>query len=137
MALPLFDCIDALFDREKWNSISAIDKRANFFMIHRFLSIKYVDQVSAMNLVNISKEKVLDFWNLYLTQKYTKKPFWMFTKSNPSKLKKEKDIFDKIKPTTIEYYLQKYMIDPRDFETLKQIFPQELLADLKVIQDNL
>lgn len=137
MAIQLFDFIDALFDKNKWKEIKEVDKRSSSFMTLRFLSIKYPEQVESMNIVGISKERILDFWHLYLTQKYTRKPNWIYTKTNPSKTKKEKDIFDKIKKETITYYMEKYMIDPRDFETLKQIFPEELLSDLKIIQNNL
>lgn len=136
MALPLFDVLDALFDRQKWSKITAVDKRSSFFMIHRFLSIKYIDHVAMLNLNNISKEKVLDFWNLFLSQNYKIKPGWIYTKSNPSS-KKEKSVIDKINKNAIDYFMEKNQLDPRDLESLEKYFPTELVAELKVIQDNL
>ncbi len=136
MAVALFDFIDALFDKKKYKEMKTQDKNSNFFMVQRFLSIRYPIEASQLNLISINKERVMDFWHMYLTQKYTRKPSWLYTKVNPSK-KKEKDIFDKIKSETIQYYMERFELDPRDFNTLKQIFPQELLEDLKIIQSNL
>lgn len=131
--MQLFDFIDCLFSKEKWKTVSEVDKRSNFFMVQRFLSIQFPLECNVFNDNGISKEKALDYWNIVLCNRYRSKPSWIFTKQNPLKNIKDKS-FDKIEKETISYYLEKYFLKMRDFEFLKKYFLEELLVELEAIQ---
>lgn len=138
MAIQLFDFIDSLFNSKKYSTNTAVDKRQSFFMTERMLSIHYPLQVEQFNVLDINKERIMDFWSSYLSQSYSRKPGWIFTKTNPSSKKTtKKDNFSKIKQPTIDYYLAKNMLDVRDYDVLKRDYPEELLEELEIIQKNL
>ena len=133
MAVQLFDFIDSLFNSKKYQNNTAVDKRQSFFMTERMMSIHYPLQVEQLNVLDINKERIMDFWASYLSGSYSRKPGWIFTKVNPS-IKKETK---KIKQPTIDYFLSKNMLDERDYNTLKRDYPEELLEELEIIQKNL
>ena len=138
MAVQLFDFIDSLFNSKKYQNNTAVDKRQSFFMTERMMSIHYPLQVEQLNVLDINKERIMDFWSRYLSGSYSKKPGWIFTKVNPSSKKEtKKDNFSKIKQPTIDYFLSKNMLDERDYNTLKRDYPEELLEELEIIQKNL
>ena len=138
MAVQLFDFIDSLFNSKKYQNNTAVDKRQSFFMTERMMSIHYPLQVEQLNVLDINKERIMDFWSRYLSVSYSRKPGWIFTKVNPSSKKEnKKDNFSKIKQPTIDYFLSKNMLDERDYNTLKRDYPEELLEELEIIQKNL
>lgn len=138
MAIQLFDFIDSLFNSKKYQKNTAVDKRSSFFMTERMMSIHYPLQVEQLNVLDINKERVMDFWSKFLAQSYSRKPGWLFTKVNPSsKQQKSKDKFSKIKQQTIDYYMNRYMLDERDYHTLQRDYADELLSELELIQQNL
>lgn len=138
MAVQLFDFIDSLFNSKKYQNNTAVDKRQSFFMTERMMSIHYPLQVEQLNVLDINKERIMDFWSRYLSGSYSRKPGWIFTKVNPSSKKEtKKDNFSKIKQPTIDYFLSKNMLDERDYNTLKRDYPEELLEELEIIQKNL
>lgn len=138
MAVQLFDFIDSLFNSKKYQNNTAADKRQSFFMTERMMSIHYPLQVEQLNVLDINKERIMDFWSRYLSGSYNRKPGWIFTKVNPSSKKEnKKDNFSKIKQPTIDYFLSKNMLDERDYNTLKRDYPEELLEELEIIQKNL
>ena len=138
MAVQLFDFIDSLFNSKKYQNNTAVDKRQSFFMTERMMSIHYPLQVEQLNVLDINKERIMDFWSRYLSGSYSRKPGWIFTKVNPSsKRETKKDNFSKIKQPTIDYFLSKNMLDERDYRTLKRDYPEELLEELEIIQKNL
>lgn len=138
MAVQLFDFIDSLFNLKKYQINTAVDKRQSFFMTERMMSIHYPLQVEQLNVLDINKERIMDFWSRYLSGSYSRKPGWIFTKVNPSSKKEnKKDNFSKIKQPTIDYFLSKNMLDERDYNTLKRDYPEELLEELEIIQKNL
>lgn len=138
MAVQLFDFIDSLFNSKKYQNNTAVDKRQSFFMTERMMSIHYPLQVEQLNVLDINKERIMDFWSRYLSGSYSRKPGWIFTKVNPSSKKETKrDNFSKIKQPTVDYFLSKNMLDERDYNTLKRDYPEELLEELEIIQKNL
>lgn len=138
MAVQLFDFIDSLFNLKKYQINTAVDKRQSFFMTERMMSIHYPLQVEQLNVLDINKERIMDFWSRYLSGSYSRKPGWIFTRVNPSSKKEtKKDNFSKIKQPTIDYFLFKNMLDERDYNTLKRDYPEELLEELEIIQKNL
>lgn len=138
MAVQLFDFIDSLFNLKKYQINTAVDKRQSFFMTERMMSIHYPLQVEQLNVLDINKERIMDFWSRYLSGSYNRKPGWIFTKVNPSSKKEtKKDNFSKIKQPTVDYFLSKNMLDVRDYDTLKRDYPEELLEELEIIQKNL
>lgn len=138
MAVQLFDFIDSLFNSKKYQINTAVDKRQSFFMTERMMSIHYPLQVEQLNVLDINKERIMNFWSRYLSESYSRKPGWIFTKVNQSSKKEsKKDNFSKIKQPTIDYFLSKNMLDERDYNTLKRDYPEELLGELEIIQKNL
>lgn len=138
MAVQLFDFIDSLFNSKKYQNNTAVDKRQSFFMTERMMSIHYPLQVEQLNVLDINKERIMDFWSRYLSGSYSRKPGWIFIKVNPSSKKEnKKDNFSKIKQPTIDYFLSKNMLDERDYNTLKKDYPEKLLEELEIIQKNL
>ncbi len=141
MAIALFDFMDALFDKGKYKTLSDTDKRSNFFMAQRFMSI--VDPVHAnfFNKVGINQVVVMDYWNRLMNIKYPTKPRWTFTKKEEAGKQFEDDKFAKkfakIENTTILEYLRRNKLSRKDYDFHLEINPEHVYEKLLSLQEYL
>ncbi len=103
--MELFDIVKKVFSSDQeWSKVSDLDKKRNFFMINRFMSIEFPQLANQFNRINIESTKALDTWQRILSRRYRKVPGWVFTKTNKSDTKKKKDTSWDIKEDTIKFY---------------------------------
>lgn len=135
--MELFDFIGTLFDQQKYATVPDSVKKKWFFMVQRFVSIKYPLEADHFNKNGINQVVVMDFWASFLSRSYTRQPKWLFTKANSKKADitdKTQVAIGKIKTTTVDYYLHVKKMDRRDFEFLKSIEPEYVLGQLKMLE---
>lgn len=138
--MVLFDFINAMFDRNQYATIPDSIKRKHFFMVQRFMSIKFPVEADNLNRLGINQIAVMNFWHMILTKRFSRVPGWMYVKSKKSKNSGEKDKIDKFKPDLIKFYIKGKKMDRRDFLFCKELFPDQLYEELKnlekIVKDN-
>lgn len=130
--MELFPFIDAMFNDQKYAGIPDSVKKKHFFMVQRFMSIKFPMEANKFNVIGINYVMAIDFWQTLLSRRYNKKPSWMFTKSNKTKTASHK--IDKIPSKLVDFYLKGKKMDRRDFNLLRELYPDEFLDELKRIE---
>ena len=132
MALDLFKFVDCLFDVNQYKNVTNQDKKSNFFMVQRFMSIKFPLEADFLNVIGINEIHVMDHWHRVLTKKYHSKPGWIYTKSQ--KKEKIKNKIDSIDKETISIYLKLKKMDRRDFDFKLLINQDDLVEELKKLE---
>lgn len=114
----------------KYVNITKGEKRSNFFIIQRRFAIQHPMQASVLNGLRINQEEAIDVWQRFLSKKYNKTPFWMYTKG----VKKAKEAREKkinISTSVIEEYARKYKMDFKSVLDALRIFPGEMQKEIK------
>ena len=92
--IPLFDYTKLMFtaNEKQWKSVTDVDKSRNFFMMNRFLSIKYPIQVAVLSHIRINSVAASNYWHSNLVNLYKAVPSWMYAKTK--KKEKEEDWYE-------------------------------------------
>jgi len=133
----LFDFIKIMFERPKeWKLIKQHTKKRHTFMINRFFAIKFPDNANLFNLNGIEGANVIDSWYL-VAQRFKGVPSWIYTKTKKSK--KETVTKEKYIPSddAIRVYLERNQIGKREFKELQAFAPDQLNADLQMIENSM
>lgn len=121
--MELFDFVKVFFDREKYKNVSENIKKKHYFMIMRFISIKYPIEANNFNLNGINQISTLDFWHDTLTKKFIGVPQFIYTKSkkkNTKSISKEKSVLllNDLDKDAILFWCSKTRTSIRDLEFL-------------------
>ncbi len=135
--MDLFEFIGTLFNGAAYAQVSEAEKRKHSFMTLRMLSIQYPVEACQFSLNTIQKERLMDFWALFLRRTFVRKPDWLFTKVRrlDAAAKAAKHAVYAVKPEICDEYMFRFRVDPRDFALLQEIDPDGLLAELKILQE--
>lgn len=106
------------------------DKRKNFFIIQRRMAIQHPLQAQALNGLKINQEQAIDVWQRFLKKKYSKTPFWMYTKG-VKKAKEEKERKINIPIALIEDYAKRHKLDLKTVYEALDMFPKEMQKEIK------
>jgi hypothetical protein len=125
-----FDIIRIMIEEpENYKNISGLDKRKNFFIITRRLSIQFPLQSHVLQHLKIDEVNVIDFWQTFLSNKYKKVPYWMYTKGvkKVKESKEDKEVSEKL--------IREYAIFiERDTGLVKkalEFFPEKMKKELQ------
>lgn len=121
--MELFDVIKKIFTQNErdWKSVGRNDKARNFFMINRIMAIQYPIQANQFNKLKINPSFVVDWWHNTLSQRYSKSPGWIFTKTkkNQKSQNKEETIDSEIE----DFIRSKFEVSKRDLFYLNTFYP--------------
>lgn len=126
--MELFEFIDSLFSQEKWKNVSDTDKRKHFFMMNRYLSIKYPYQVLHLSLIKIDAPSVADYWHSSLSSLYSKTPGWVYAKTIKRKSKDKKVSYPSSQ--MIEWYCKTEGLSPKEFEYKEKFLGEKFISEL-------
>lgn len=135
--MELFDIVKKIFSQNQndWDVVSKNDKVRNFFMINRLMSIQFPIQANQFNKLRISPQPVIDWWRSTLSSRFSKVPYWIYTKT------KKKDNVDKKKLEVNEeveiFICNKFEISKRDLFYLKSFYPDKYKEWSKDLADQL
>lgn len=127
--MTLFEVYNAMFSRTGWKKVTQSEKSNNFFMICRFLSTEYPNEINATQIAFLGKHnyaRLLDCWHEILLKKHTS-PIRVY---KSSVVQKDKDHLKDINNDTISLYLTINKISKKSFDYLLSIRPAELRAEL-------
>lgn len=132
--MELFDFIDALFSKKRFADVPDSEKKKYFFMTQRFMSIKFPVQANTFNIVGINQVQAINFWHNTLTRRFTRKPSFLFTKTEKKKKKDKEEKIHDIKKGIIVMYRNAHQMSPTDFNFMAEIYPDELYKSLKKLE---
>jgi len=128
----IFSMINNFFKPKEWSEYTNYDKSKSYFMINRYLSIKYPIQAAMLSWNNIKGDKVVEFWRRVVSRNFKTLPDWFFTKTKNVSTK-EKDIFVEFDGEVIDLFYKMNECSYKELDELKKRFPNETYEELKKI----
>jgi hypothetical protein len=135
--VQLFDFVKLAFtaDEEQWSELNDPDKSRNFFMMNRFLSIKYPVQVAVLSHMKIDAPSTMDYWHTTLRKLYKSVPSWIYAKT------KKKSTEDKKKnmpsDQMVAWYCQHEEISTKEYMTSVKMFGEPFLSEIRELEKTL
>jgi hypothetical protein len=130
--MKLFDFIKIFFgENPEYYKLKKYDKGKNRFMINRFMSINYPTQAEMLNLNGTDPAHIVESWHL-VARNFKRTPGWMYTKVR----KAEPKPGDGFVPSdeTVKFYMNKFKISYKDFETCVKFNKAELYNELEELE---
>lgn len=138
--IDLFAMTKIMFEKpNEWETVTKGDKKKHFFMAQRRFAIQFPMQANALQHLKINQVGVIDFWQIFMRQRYQRTPSWMFTKGiNKTKAIKEKKT--KVGESLIFEFSKQMKIDKKSIYDALEFYPdlmtKELLSFQKMINSN-
>lgn len=132
--IQLFDYVKLVFSKEekKWEEIKDIDKSRNFFMLNRFMAIKYPIQANMLSHYRIDPTSVSDYWHRTMSSLHGTSPNWIYAKTK--KKNEESKKLDLPSNEMIRWYCEKNEISRTDFEQNVKFFEESFLKEIKSLE---
>lgn len=130
--MDLFPYIRAIISKEEYKEVQDSIKKKHFFMLQRFMSIAFPFEADKFNHIKINPVNASNFWHIVLSKRYNAIPTFISTKTQKSADKKDK--LSEFKDALIKYYLKTFEMDRRDFLFAYEIFPDEVVKELKSME---
>jgi hypothetical protein len=126
----LFGFINTMFSKPaEFHKTKLNDRAKHFFMINRFMSIKYPVQAGYFNHIKINPGQTVTYWQENLSKIYNKTPGWMYVKTAKAKEAKKK-AEQPISDQAIQLYCEYNKISRKDVDDalklLGNAFEEEL-----------
>ena len=135
--MELFDVIKKIFNKKGWDSVGKNDKVRNFFMINRIMSIQWPNQAHQFNHTKVSPSYVVDWWHGTMSNRYSRAPEWISTRTKKSSEKESKKPNSPSYDEAEAFIRNKFEISKRDISELKKFYPEKYESWIKEISEQL
>lgn len=128
----LFDFIKMMFTSsdDDFDKISNDVKTRHYFMVNRFMSIKYPLQAAMFTQMYTSPSAVIDSWRA-LAKQFNRVPGWIYTKTKSAIKQKAKY---KANEEALNMYIKINEIGSRDYESAINLFEVDVVKTLKSLE---
>jgi hypothetical protein len=118
-------------DPNKYAKLSYHEKAKNFFMVQRFLSIKFPTTAQSLNRVGANPGAVVDLWQI-VASRFSKVPGWIYTKTKKAPAAVEK----KWKPDSelAKIWMQRNSVGQRELDECIKYRPEEMKKLFKSLE---
>lgn len=131
--MELFDYVKLIFSNdEKWKDVTSVEKRKNFWMLSRFMSIKHPVQASVLSHFKIDPEAVSDYWHRSMSSLYTGTPGWVYAKTKKKDDTNKK--FELPSPEMIKWYCGRNEMSRREFDENIKFFGDDFLKEIRSLE---
>jgi hypothetical protein len=131
--MELFDILNSMFaKREDFNKTTLHERGRHYFMINRFMSIKYPMQAQFLNHTKIHPGNAVTYWADTVGTMFSRTPSWMYVKTK--KEKEKKAAAQPVNDATIRYYCQKNACSQRDVEQAMKMLGEPFIQELSQLQ---
>ena len=132
--IQLFDYLKLVFSKndKEWNALKDTDKARNFFMLNRFLSIKYPYQVGYLSHYKINPVAVSDYWHKIMSAQFSTTPNWVYAKTVKKKDQEKK--LDLPTSEMIKWYCERNEMSRKDFDQNVKFFGDTFIKELKQME---
>jgi hypothetical protein len=128
--MELFEFIKLIFTNPKeYSKLKNIQKGKNFFMLQRFMSIKYPTTAQQLNRNGINGAAVADLWQL-VSSRFGRVPGWIYTKTKKVQTEKEW----KPNPEVSTFWMQRHGMNERDLKMAIKFNPEEMKKTFQRIE---
>lgn len=133
--MQLFDYTKILFSRneEEWKKISDSEKNRNFFMLNRFMSIKFPYQVHMLSRIRVSAPAVSDYWHRTMSSLHNGQPNWIYAKTKKKDESKKALSYYPV-PSMVRWICEKEEISMRDFDERVSLLGEEYLKEVQELE---
>ena len=133
----VFDFIKIMFsNRNEYDKVSKKYKQRHFWMIQRFMSIRYPDKANYFNLYGINQENVIDNWTNF-TLKQGRIPSWFYTKINKKEKETKKNKQYVPSDSAKNLLLKKFKWSLKDYEDYEKVNKENLYDILNNFEFNI
>ena len=133
----LFDDIKMMFERpDKFEQLSNHEKGKNFFMINRFLSIKFPLQAQLFNNTNINAGEAVQIWSDILSPIYSTTPSFIWNGLKKTKKQKKSKKLHTFNMSTIEFYANLHDLSISEVEKCIEYIGEpfsNMLGDIEIM----
>lgn len=120
--MELFNFIKVMFtDSKQYSDLKNSEKSKHFFLIQRFMSIKFPSTAQQLNRVGMNGWATVDLWQL-VASRFNKVPGWIYTKTK--KADKEKNW--KPNPEAAKIWMERNGIGERELKNAIKFYPEEM-----------
>jgi len=131
--MELFDLLNAMFaKRHEFEKTTLHERGRHFFIVNRFMSIKYPVQAQFLNNTKIHPGNGVTYWADTVGKMFNRTPTWMFVKTK--KAKEAKAAAQPVNEETIRYYCQKNQCSRRDVNTAMILVGEPFIEELQTLQ---
>tara|TARA_B110000503_G_C7157723_1_gene418090 strand:+ start:2043 stop:2453 length:411 start_codon:yes stop_codon:yes gene_type:complete len=128
--MDLFPFIKVLFsDSKTYSTLKSNDKGKNFFMVNRFMSIKYPMTSQQLNRNGINGSAVMDLWHI-VAIRFGRVPGWIYTKT---KKVKDETVW-KPDPTVSTIWMERHGLGDKDLAMAIKFNPEEMKKSFKRLE---
>jgi len=129
--MELFDFIHILFsDPIEYSSITAGEKRKQYFMINRRMAINQPLHANALQHIKINQAAVVDYWQNSVRKDYNNVPGWMYTKG----VKKSQEVKEKklaVSNNILKEYCKAFQIDKKVVIDALEFYPKQMISEFR------
>jgi len=127
-----FGYMKDFFQNKEWEEKTDSEKNKNYFMLQRWLSIKYPVEMNMYNRIKVDKLSATELMRMSMLRIYKgRTPKWVYTKTKTAKKKKKpKYDFSKYK-REISKIMETEMIDQKHMDYKIQYNPEGLMERCK------
>ena len=134
MASELFDLVNSMFSKGNAFEKTTLHERGrHYFMVLRFMSIKYPAQAQLLNHTKIHPGNAVTYWAESVGKMFSRTPAWMFVKTK--KEREKKAALEPVNLATIRYYCQKNQCSFRDVEDGIKLIGEPFILELQQLQN--
>ena len=132
--MDLFNVLNSFYDKNKFEKISDYNLSKNFFMINRFCSINYPLLANNFNHLKINGSGAVKSWQMLLSRKYSKSPYWMYIKIKKDKKETGNKEYN-IDENLIKKYCELNQITKREFSEKLKFFGDKFYKEVIEYRD--
>jgi hypothetical protein len=130
--MELFEFIKVLFtDPKRYSQVKSSDKGRNFFMVQRFMSIKFPTTAQQLNRVGMNGPATMDLWQMIVRRFNGRVPGWIYTKTK--KLEKNEKVY-KPDPEAAKVWMERNSLTERDLKDAIRFHPDEMKKIISSIE---
>ena len=132
--IQLFDYVKLAFskDEKAWKELNDTDKSRNFFMLNRFMSIKYPVQVHALSLLRTNPVAASDYWHRTMSTLHGTVPTWIYAKTK--KKGEEEKKLELPSESMISWYCNKNEMSRKEFLENVNFFGDSFVKEVKSLE---
>jgi hypothetical protein len=129
--MELFDFVRVMFTNpNEYNKIKNAEKGKHFFMVSRFMSIKYPSTAQQLNRNGINGSAVVDLWQM-VSSKFQRVPGWIYTKT---KRTSASDKVWKPNPEVAKLWMERNNIGERELREAIKYNPDEMKRSFSALE---
>jgi hypothetical protein len=122
--MELFDFVKCVFtDPKKYAEQKSAEKGKHFFLVNRFMAIKYPTTAQQLNRNGINGPAVVDLWQI-VASRFQRVPGWIYTKTKKSASTAAK--IWKPNPEAAKFWMERHQIGVRELHEAIKYNPEEM-----------